>query len=344
MDRVSSLKVVAALFVSALLAACGGGSSRPADGTESPGASAPMTPRVASGVLVAEGSTLRVNGARYETDRSTIVRVDGARSAVGDLRTGMVVTVRGRSNGVTGFADEVDADNEVRGDVTVIDAAANPRNFSIGMLTVIVNADTRYDDLPFGFDSLRVGMPVEVYGMRDAAGALVATLVESKAGEPDLPDEIKGVVAGLDAAASTFRIGDVSVRFGDATFLPAGATAASLANGLRVEVEGGFNADASAFIAARVEIDDRTDGGEREIEGFVAQLAVAPGGASGSFAIDGRSVTFDGTTRFRDGTVATLANNVHVEVEGAVLGDTLRASVIRFVPPDDDDEDDDESQ
>jgi hypothetical protein len=338
---VSIRRALAAAMAGALLAACGGDSSTPSS-TEP--AAGPARATVSTGVMRVGNGTLRVNGVTYATDAGTVIRIGGEAATLAAVRSGMVGTVRGQSNGATGLAEEVEIENEIQGAITAINAAGNPRSFSIGMQQVIVSGDTRYDDLPHGFDSLRVGMLVEVFGMRDAAGALVATLVEDKSGTPELPDEVKGTVSALNRAAGTFNIGNVVVNFAAATFLPQGANAASLADGLRVEAEGEFNAAGDVFVAARVEIDDRTDQGELEIEGFVAQLAVASGGGSGTFMVGSQAVSFDGTTRFRDGTAATLANNVHVEVEGAVLGANLRASVIRFVPPDEDDDDDDDEE
>lgn len=334
MKTLLSSKPAVAALVALSLCACGGGdSSVSAPAVEAPPAAPAGATRSASGVVtVQSGGKLQVNGTSYSTDARTAVRVDGQARALEAIKTGMVVKLRARQNGAGALAEKVDADNEMRGTVSAVDAAANPKNFSIGAVKVIVNADTKYDALPNGFDSIKVGLKVEVYGLKNAAGALVASRVEG-VDAPDLPDELKGVVAELNAAASTFKLGAVTVNFAGATFAPAGATAASLANGLQVEVDGAFDAAGTGFKATRVEIDDKTADGELEIEGYIAQLTVNAAANSGGFSIDGQAVTFDGTTTLRDGALANLANNVRVEVEGALLGTTLRASVIAFKPP-----------
>lgn len=328
-----------ALSSSLALAACGGG------GGSAPPSNPPVqaTASTSFGVVTkAAGSTdVSVNGVTFATGSGTIVRIDDNPKGVDDLRSGMVVKLRGRDDGANGTAERIEVENEVRGNVTAVDAAANPQAFRVGGLRAIVDNATVYANLnPLGFAGIALGGYVEVHGIRDAAGNLRATRVEGQVRDNANPaDELKGTVGALDTNANTFALGTVTVNYGNATFSPAGASEASLANGIVVEVHGAFNAAGTVFTATRVDIEDLEDDngglrprdGERnENEGFVADLSVAAGGTSGTFTLNGRTVSFSAGTQFRGGSVADLANNVRVEVEGTISGTTLVAREIRF--------------
>lgn len=328
-----------------LLGACGGGGG---DGSPQPGA--PVQPAAsvttAFGVVAksAGSSGISVNGVSFATNGGTTVRIDDNPKGVDDLRSGMVVKLRGRDDGTTRTAERIEVENEVRGNVTAVDAAANPQAFTVGGLRVLVDDATVYANLnPLGFAGIAVGGYVEVHGIRDAAGNLRATRVEGQVRDDANPaDELKGTVGALDTNANTFALGAVTVNYGNATFSPAGAGEASLANGIVVEVHGAFNTAGTVFTATRVDIEDLEDDngglrpreGERnESEGFVTNLSVAAGATSGTFTLNGRTVSFSASTQFRGGSLADLANNVRVEVDGTVSGTTLVAREIRFKQP-----------
>jgi Domain of unknown function (DUF5666) len=165
----------------------------------------------------------------------------------------------------------------------------------------------------------------------------VASRVEGKGvRNPNAPevDELRGVIASVNAGASQFTIGSVIVSFTPATtFTPATrCTAASLVAGLEVEAHGAFTAP-GAFTATRIDCEDMEDehgrpgNGERDsIEGFIAGLDTA----ARTFTVDGQLVSYGPATEFRDGTLADLANNAKVEVEGTLSGTTLAAREIQF--------------
>jgi len=328
------LRLAAAGLTALVVAACGGGGNgTPTEApaaTTSPAAGTAPTKAQSVGVASVAGGTLHVNGVAWATSAATVVRINGTGASLAALRPGMVARVSGvRLASGDSVAEEVEVENEVIGTVTAVNGAATPKSFDIGAQNVVVGADTRYSDLPHGFDSLAAGVRVEVYGLRDAAGVIAATRVEGL-NVPEQPDELKGVVAELNATTSTFRIGAVTVNYAGATFAPAGANAASLVNGIAVEVDGSFNAAGTVFTATRVAIEDNApSGSELEIEGFIAQFTPGNGG-TGTFRIDAQAVRFDGTTRYRGGTAAQLANGAFVEVEGLLLQGTLLASMIAF--------------
>jgi hypothetical protein len=307
----------------AILVACGGG----IDG--SGGTPPPDQPLTSSGVMT-KGSVI-LNGIRFD-DSSAVITDDRGRSAA-QLANGMVVRLRGHgSGGPNGVADRVDVENEVRASITSINAAANPQSFVAGGLTVLVDTDTVFANVA-NFTALTVGMRVEVHGLRDANGNLHASRVEALGAGQGL-DELRGNISALNTTASTFVLnGSITVNFGTATFSPAGASVASLANGVLVEVRGAFAAG-NTFIAAQVDIEDLEDDPLRgrvnerqEVEGFITGFTAHPG----SFFVNGRPVTSTNATRFEGGTAADLANNAKVEVEGTIDAQgVLVASKIEF--------------
>jgi len=111
--------------------------------------------------------------------------------------------------------------------------------------------------------AIQVGVFVEVDGMRDADGNIVATRVEGKGvRNPNAADvdELRGVITAVNLGASQFTLGTVVVSFTPTTTFtpPPRCTAASLAPGLRVEVRGAFTAN-NAFAATRVDCEDLED-------------------------------------------------------------------------------------
>lgn len=303
--RLISIVIVAG----ALLAGCGGSAVGVAgggtDGTGSPA-------QFSQGVMT-KGSII-LNGVRYD-DSGAVVRIDDRSSSAVELASGMAVKLRGRLNadGLTGVAERVEVENEVRGAISAINANAQPASFVVIGQTVLVDSATIYANVA-GISALAVGARVEVHGQRDANGAIRASRVELAV--PGLVDELKGTVANL--TTTTFTLNGVTINFAGATISPAGA---SITNGQPVEVHGSFNAISGVFVATRVDREDLEDaqvqpgnGEKLEVEGFIAGLNT---GAS-TFVVNGRTVRYATSTRFEGGSAADLANNVKVEAEGPI--------------------------
>lgn len=316
----------------AALSACGGGGSNdpgPVAGGGTSGTGAPIT---SSGTML-RGSVI-VNGIRYDDSAATVL--DDRNRGVAALANGMTVKLRGCANddGVTGSAELVKVENEVRGVVTSVNAAANPQSFVVGGLTVLVDSATVYANLA-SFAALVANVTyVEVHGLRDANGVLRASRVEAQVRDNANPaDELRGTVSAL--GANQFNLGPVVARFsGSTTFSPAGTSAAQLGNGVVVEVRGAFTG-ATAFTANAIDFEDLEDDGRQlrgnngeksEIEGFIAGFSVHPG----LFKLGTRTVQTTASTQFVGGSAADLANNVDVEAEGQLSGSTLVATKIKF--------------
>jgi hypothetical protein len=339
-QSIKSFKSTFFVLAALALAACGGGGGDgPAQGVGNspPPSGPPVQPAAvsASGAITKTAGAVTVNGVAFAIDGSTAVRIDDNPKGADDLRDGMVVKLRGSDDGTHRRAERIEVENEVRGTVTAVDAAADPQRFDIGALRVYVDSATVYDNLsPRAFAGIAVGAYVEVHGLRDAAGNLRATRVEGQVRNAANPiDELKGTVGDLDTTAQRFKLGAVTVNYASATFSPAGATAAQLANGIVVEVHGAFNAAGTVFTATRVDIEDLEDddvkpraGDRNKIEGFVTGLDTA----ARTFTVNGQRVSYGPSTQFRNGTVADLANDRRVEVDGTLSGTTLVAREVSF--------------
>lgn len=176
-----------------------------------------------------------------------------------DLRTpladGQRVRVRTRTTQVDGAwpairlrnADRRPDDHdeaEVRGFVTRFDSRDT---FFVNGLQIDAS---RVTNVP----TLAVGSEVEVEGAI-VAGVLVARKVELEDhGDDDERFEIHGVIASMNADASTFVVRDIAVSFAGLATLD--CRGAALSNGRRVEIKGALSEDGTRLVASRIHCED----------------------------------------------------------------------------------------
>lgn len=313
----SSLRIGVAALACAVLAACGAG-----DGSAPAGATQQNV--VTSGAITGFGSVF-VNGVRFDTSTASILK-DGVAISQQGLRVGQIVHLKGRIDGNGhGFAETIRQDDDLEGPITAIDAAA--QTFVLLAHTVRVTPETSLDDaIGTSFAALAVGMEVEVSGMPDASGDIIATRIEARhPGGSRL--EVLGKVAALDAIAHKFHIRTLVVDYSGATLGDFGSNV--LANGQLVEVKGSTLNTAGELVATRIELRNfETGDGEfrREIEGLITRYVSAT-----DFDVAGRAVTTTSTTRFENGTAADLALDMKVEAEGTInTAGVLVATKIQF--------------
>jgi hypothetical protein len=123
----------------------------------------------------------------------------------------------------------------------LISAFTSATQFSVGSVSV----DARSASFPDGTASLVLGARVKAKG-RVTNGILVAQKVELESDGKDI--ELKGPVSNVDSSAKTFVVRGVTVSYGGSVRFDNG-TAASLVNGVSVEVEG-QNLPNSAIVGA----------------------------------------------------------------------------------------------
>ena len=300
-----SLKLIVALcliIIPIALAGCGSSDVNSGTGTS-------------VGPITGFGSVF-VNGVEFSTTGTSITK-EGNSSDESELRIGMVVTVHGSfdDSGRTGAASRIDYFDNLKGPIQNIDSGA--QTILVMGQTVKVDAGTRFQSnvtgVPVaGLSDLQAGNVIEVSGLPQADGSILATYVELKSQSctPGSEYEVKGTVSNLDA--STFQINNLTVDYSNAV-LPSGG----LSNGMFVEVKTTDCYNGGVMIASKVERRDSDhfgdDGSHRELEGFITRYASAT-----DFDVNGHPVSTTDSTRYEHGTAANLALNVRVEVEGTL--------------------------
>ena len=266
---------------------------------------------IAIGPISTFGSVV-VNGVRYDTASASFT-INDAAGVESDLSVGQIVVVKGEidSNGTTGTANEVIFDDSVKGPVQSIDLVGNTM-VVLGQ-RVVVTADTSFDDgiSPASLEGLTVGDIVEVSGLPDANGNIVATRIEDK--PAGTPFEVHGNVSSLDTVNFRFNINALVVDYSGATLdnFPGG----QISEGDFVEARGTALGAAGELIATSVELenalDDAQNGDRIEIEGFITRF-VSPT----DFDVSGFPVTTSANTVYEGGDETDLGLNIKVEVEG----------------------------
>ena len=223
--------------------------------------------RVVGFVSATNGDTLTVDGVTVMAGPGAVIRHGNRTLTMASIEVGDHVQARGSMEGTTlvaveikvqdtgGDNDEVD-EAELEGDISGLSGTGTCPivTFMIGATKVTTTAATVFDDVTCA--NLANGARVEVEGVRQADGSIVATRVEAESG----PDEVEGTVFELSGSCPTrtFKVGAAlstatTVKTSDSTTF-SGVTCAALANGARVEVEGKKEADGS-ITAASVELD-----------------------------------------------------------------------------------------
>ncbi|MEL6714616.1 MAG: DUF5666 domain-containing protein [Planctomycetota bacterium] len=270
------------------------------------------SPGFAVGAIEGFGSVI-LNGVRFDTGTATLT-VDGDAATQSDLRIGQVVEVQGDFS--TGVATTVAYRSEIKGPVT----SATVTNAVLGLGTFVVLGQTVEVDSSTVFDGttlelVTAGDLLEVSGVRNSDGSVVATYVEA---ESMLP-EYKVVGRASSVTATTFTIGALLVDYSSAD--TSNLVGGVVSEGDRVEVEAapsGFTAP-SSLVADEVETaegPEGTEGARLELEGFITDF-VSPA----DFSVFGYRVRTTGSTVFENGSALSLANGVKVEVEGRIASD-----------------------
>jgi hypothetical protein len=185
------------------------------------------------------------------------------------------------------------------GKLTVLGTAV-----SVDALTILVQEGADHAFTTLSLADFKVGDVVRVFGSAQPDGSFLATRIERRV--PRSPDamELRGVVSGLDATASTFLLGPITVSYAMAS------VHGTLANGVRVETAGTLSG--TTFTAARVEVENEAQdepGSGVEARGSLSTLdPAAKTFALLAFKVDYSTATVHGT----------LVEGAVVEVEGTI--------------------------
>lgn len=313
--------LAAALAAATVLVACGGGGD---GGTSAAIPAAPAATTSAGftlGTISGFGSVV-VGGVRYDDSKATISDEDGNTHRSSDLRLGMVVALDAGSvdrASATGLAERIRFGSEIVGPVGSIDTTASTLTL-LGQ-TVLVTTSTVFDSsLSGGLSALTAGALIEVHGLLDqATGQITATRIEPKAGATAY--KLRGVVAALDTAAKTFKIGSETINYAGVTTVPS-----TLADGIVVRVRLQTTQVSGAWVATRLALGSRVPDGnvsDVHVEGRITAFT-----SNTAFVINGLSIDATNAS-FPDGTAGVVLG-ARVEVEGRLSNGVLVASKVEI--------------
>jgi uncharacterized protein YdeI (BOF family) len=328
-----SLRAALALFSAAILAACGGGETPTAGGAGG----------TAVGPVNGFGSVV-VNGIRYATDNAVIVIGGVENRAESELKVGMRVRVDGAFSvpGDSGTAKRIEAIREVRGpmDDNAVDNVLN--RLRVAGQTVLVDPATIFDNVADiqELQAIQSGAlrhpDVEVHGAADDNGSIHATYIRKGADDFRLaePVSVRGKMRNFNGVLRTFDIGIQAVTYPllGLERVPPGAV---FADGVPVDVRGNLSAvgGTGTLAATRIEVLDNAVGGNNDpvrIEGYVVT-----GTSKNAFTLlgPGGNVSVDGAAATLIPAGGAVFAGQKVQVEGAISGTVLKASVVRLRPP-----------
>ncbi len=233
----SGLNWIAALAVTALLAACGGeeapgSNTNPSNSGAPPVGGTPTDPAAptaatVSGTVTGFASTVAVDGVDYSGRADVAVALDidpraETAATMADVKLGQQVEVALDEGGL---ATKLFVRATAIGPVEAVDVTGGTFKVLGQTVKVVTTGDAKtvfegIDDL----SKLKVGDWVEVHGTLDATASVVATRVEVKPAAGEIKVRAGGLVKGVDATAKTFKLGDLTVAYGTATLKPDGAT------------------------------------------------------------------------------------------------------------------------
>lgn len=325
------LLIVLSLAVG-LLGACGGGGGGSA-------ANAPAT--LSSGTISGLGSII-VNGVRYETVGSQVLDADDDSTVINTpLRLGMTVSVAQSGT-------DAESQRPVAGKIWVQSGIKGIAYFTSAGLTVAgmpvtTDATTLVRDATGAVTSLTTlnTQSVEAYGLPQADGSFLATLVEVETGA--LGVQVVGAVQSINTTTKTLVLGtaSASVTVDYANITPP----SGLATGAVVVVKSPTSASASTYIASSLRIRSATAStyesyarnysgttrlrNERnELFGIVSDKVLTASGATVTgctFKIQGIQVQASSSTL-----CANLSLGTYVEVKGVLNNGVLSATNVAF--------------
>jgi len=321
-------KLIFTTLLTILLTACGGGSSTPtppvvvAPPPPPPPAPSPKATDT-TGVITGFGSVF-INGVEYETDATEVSTDDNSSASETDLQVGMVVSLTGSVNddGVTGTANSIHYEEQIKGPLDGIDLAGN--SLVILGQTVLFDELTSLDN--FLLIDLIPGDFLEISGFTNADGKLYATRI-SKEQNIDLL-KVEGVVSQLDTTVQTFQLANLIINYASAEF--SNFTMQDLSDGLAVRVKGNASDLVDGvFTVSKVKVEtvenEYQEGDSRHLEGVITSFE-----SSASFVVNDINVITNADTEYEHGNVDSLALNLRVKIKGEFdANNNLIASEIR---------------
>ncbi|MDD4885492.1 MAG: DUF5666 domain-containing protein, partial [Thiomonas sp.] len=198
-----------------------------------------------------------------------------------------------------------------------------------------IPVDASAASLASAVQSLSNGAYVVVQGQADAStGVLTATSLRTYMNSP-AQVELRGTITGY-VSASNFLVRGVPVDVSAANVVFTGGAAASLRNGVFVDVVGQVAGGSGNLVTASsvAVLSHAPDGGTVDYQGTVSAVNLASGVFSLTAQDDGTTQAFQVTLApnavFSDGTAAQLINGASVEIEATQTASGLLAYSLSF--------------
>ena len=275
----------------------------------------------ASGPISGFGSVI-VNDIVFDDSVAAVEDGEGELRRNTDLRLGMTVEIEGDAlqagaGTSSARASRIRFDSALLGPVEALDNAGG--SFTVLGQRVAVDETTVFEAALAGrLAALRVGDVVEVYAAFDAgASRYRATRVERRAAA--LAYRVRGVVAQLDPATQTLRIGSAYFAYGAARAVPAGLAAGQFVRLTLLTQAGPLGRWAVLSFGAPLQLIAERDG--VVLKGLISRFV-----SIANFDVDGRAV--DASAAQVVGSTAALALGVRVQASGALRAGVLKAGAV----------------
>jgi len=216
--------------------------------------------------------------------------------------------------------DNDDAEAEIKGKVIAIDGQTIELQGAIvttGQFTEYELGDSDVSADVF-FAQLLAGDWIEVEGIRQADGSILATDIETSSANGDNGDdesggvEFSGLISSFDSVES-FTVNGRLITTNERTVFK-GAAFTTIAEGVRVEVYG-READNGDILATRIKIEDNDHSDDYYVE---IKGALEADAENGLLLINQQNVLFDASTQISDGSEADLLQGTYVEIKASV--------------------------
>lgn len=322
------------LAASGLLTACGGGGGGSASVS-------PSTGTLTAGTISGLGSII-VNGVRYETVGANVLDADDGSTAITTpLRIGMTVSVE--QNGtdpvtLRPIAGKILVQSGIQGVASYVGNSLTVAGLPVttNTSTILLDANGLVTDL-----ATLNNLSVEVYGLPQADGSYLATLVEAKIGPH--PVQVVGTVQSINTSANTLVLGTsaspITIDYASIT-PPSGLVAGAV-----VAVKSSATTTANTYSANSLQIRStsastytsyasnysgttRVANERNELYGAVSDKASTSSGGNVTgctFRIQGIQVQASSVTL-----CDSIANGTYVEVKGTLSNGVLNSSRIEF--------------
>ena len=314
-----------------LLTACGGGGAS----TATPNAT---TTTLKSGTISGLGSII-VNGVRYETVGAQVLDADNGRTVITTpLRMGMTVSVEQSST------DPV-TQRPIAGKILVQSgiigvASSTSSTLTVAGMPITTNASTILLDTTGVVTSLAAlnNQNVEVYGLPQADGSFLATLVEAKTSALNV--QVVGTVQSIDTTAKTLVLGTTAapITVGYANITPpsglvAGAvivaktattTTANTYTASSLQIR---SATVSTYVSYASDYSGTTGVSTERNELYGAVSGKAAAGNNCTFHIQGIQVQVSNALSL----CTSITDGTYVEAKGTLSNGVLNSTNIQFV-------------